>query len=143
MAFASEGINRSPTQRMPAGGFSAALRGRRGRGSGPAASYAGVGRFLVPAVGGDAEAAQATLLAVFDDVPHLRLDQLLELREQAGRSAAAGGAGGGFAPINPAAALHPERELVEEDQRDCCGRDDEEDLLRQLLIPPRPGPSRP
>ena len=93
-----------------------------------------VGPLLVAAVGGDAEVAEPPLFAVLDDVPHLRLNQLLELREQAAHRPAAGGAGGGLAPANPPAPLHPQRELIEENQHDGRSRDDEEDCLNQWSL---------
>jgi hypothetical protein len=100
------------------------------------ASWLGAGRFLVAAVGGDAEMSEPPSFTVLDYVPHLRLNELLELREQPAHTpAAAGGAGGGLAPANPAAALHPQRELIEDNQHDDGGCDDEEYCLRQLSTP--------
>src|SRR3954468_12755280 len=99
------------------------------------ASRLGFGWFLVVAVGGDVEVREPPFFTVLYHVPHLRLDELLELREQAAHAPAAGGAGGGLAPANPPAALHPQRELVEKRQHDNDDRDDEEYGLKQLSAP--------
>ena len=72
---------------------------------------------------------------VLDYVPHFRLNELLELRQEPAHTPTAGGAGGGLAPANPPAALHPQRELTEDNQHDDGGCDDEEYCLRQLSTP--------
>jgi hypothetical protein len=98
-------------------------------------SWLGAGRLLVAALGGDAEMSEPPSFTVLDYVPHLRLDELLELREQTTHTPAAGGAAGGLAPANPPAALHPQSEQIEDNHHDDGGCDDEEYRLRQLSTP--------
>src|SRR5688500_11956722 len=79
---------------------------------------------IVRSVGRVAQADEAPLLAVLDHVPDLRLDELLEFRQQSRGAAARAARRFLFTPVDPPAPFHPNRHAVEQDQTDQDHRDD-------------------